>query len=268
VRWLFSRGEPVVDARGAVIGMRGICQDVTERHDAAEAIRVAYERERVAAEQLRAADRMKDEFLATVSHELRTPLTTIIGFAPLLIDPPASVTAADLVERIDRNATEMLAMVERVLDFSRVTAGAVEVHAEPVSLNELVTSLLAGFAGPRVKFRADGIPAPVVADREATRHILDNLLSNAARFSPPDAPIVVTAAAAGDCAVVSVSDEGPGVPPELREKVFERFFRGNGQPPGSRGAGVGLAIARRYAELQGGSLWCEGNVFRFTLPLA
>ena len=268
VRWLFSRGEAVVDARGAVIGMRGICQDVTERHDAAEAIRIAYERERVAAEQLRAADRMKDEFLATVSHELRTPLTTIIGFAPLLIDPPASVSAADVVERIDRNATEMLAMVERVLDFSRVTAGAVEVHAEPVSLNELVTSLLDGFTGPRVKFRADGIPAPVVADREATRHILDNLLSNAARFSPPDAPIEVTVAAAGDCAVVSVSDEGPGVPPELREKVFERFFRGNGQPAGSRGAGVGLAIARRYAELQGGSLWCEGNVFRFTLPLA
>src|SRR5262249_22199118 len=79
VRWLFSRGEDVVDGRGAVIGMRGICQDVTEVHDAAEAIRTAYDRERAAAEHLRAADRVKDEFLATVSHELRTPLTTILG---------------------------------------------------------------------------------------------------------------------------------------------------------------------------------------------
>jgi signal transduction histidine kinase len=266
VRWLFSRGEDVVDGRGAVIGMRGICQDVTEVHDAAEAIRAAYDRERAAAEHLRAADRLKDEFLATVSHELRTPLTTILGFAPLLRDPPPSVTLADLVERIDRNARDMLTMVERVLDFSRLTAGAVEVNPEPVSLDELVTTLLDGFSGAHLKFVSHG-SAHVSADGEATRHILDNLLSNAVKFSPHEAPIEVMTATDGRWGVVSVSDEGPGVPPELREKVFERFYRGASNHAGTRGAGVGLAIARRYAELQGGRLWCEGNVFRFTVPL-
>jgi signal transduction histidine kinase len=268
VRWLFSRGEDVVDGRGAVIGMRGICQDVTERHDAAEAIRAAYDREREAAEQLRAADRLKDEFLATVSHELRTPLTTILGFAPLLCDPPPSVTAADLVERIERNAREMLAMVERVLDFSRLTAGAVAVGPEHLGLDEVVAAVVDGFPDGRVKLVSHAPLARVSADREATRHILDNLLSNAVRFSPSDAPIEVTTAVEGAWAVVSVTDEGPGVPIELREQVFERFFRGGTQPPGHHGAGVGLAIARRYAELQGGRVWCEGNAFRFTLPVA
>jgi PAS domain S-box-containing protein len=267
VRWLFSRGEEVRDARGAVVGMRGICQDVTDRHDAAEAIRVALERERAAAEQLRAADRVKDEFLATVSHELRTPLTTILGFAPLLLDPPPGVAVAEVVERIERNARDMLAMVERVLDFSRLTAGAVEVHPDVVGLDELVMALLDGFADAQVRLVSQDALARVAADREATRHILDNLLSNAVKFSPPGAPIEVTTATDGAFAVVAVADEGPGVPPELRERVFERFFRA-AQPAGKRGAGVGLAIARRYAELQGGTLWCEGNVFRFTLPRA
>jgi len=267
VRWLFSRGQHVLDGRSAVIGMRGICQDVTERHDAAEAIRAALERERSAAEHLRAADRLKDEFLATVSHELRTPLTTILGFAPLLRDPPSSVTVADVVERIERNARDMLAMVERVLDFSRLTAGAVEVHPEGIALDELVTSLLDGFADARVKLVPLDGAARVAADLEATRHILDNLLSNAVKFSPPGAAVEVTTSTASGWAVISVADEGPGVPPELRERVFERFFRAAPQA-GKRGAGVGLAIARRYAELQGGKLWCEGNVFRFTLPLA
>jgi signal transduction histidine kinase len=268
LRWLFSRGEEVVDGSGSVIGLRGICQDVTELHEAAEAIRAAYDREREAGEQLRAADRVKDEFLATVTHELRTPLTTILGFAPLLRDPPPSVTTVDLVERIERNARDMLGMVERVLDFSRLTAGAVAVAPEDVGLDELVTAVLDGFPDGRLKLVSQGPPVRVIADREATRHILDNLLSNAVKFSPPDAPIEVTTSSSGGWAVVTVADEGPGVPVDLREQVFERFFRGPDQPTGRRGAGVGLAIARRYAELQRGRLWCEGNAFRFTLPVA
>jgi len=277
IRWLYSRAEPVVDHQDTAIGLRGICQDVTERHDAAEAIRTAYDRERSAAERLRAADLVKDEFLATVSHELRTPLTTILGFAPLLRDPPESARTPDIVERIERNARDMLGMVERVLDFSRLTAGAVEIHPKQVVLDDLIGDLLDD-DGPRlvdarIKYSSGSRAVQVLAAREATRHILGNLLSNAAKFSPAGGLIEVATAVEDGWGVVSVSDEGRGIPVDLREQVFERFYRAADQPAGERGAGVGLAIARRYAEMQGGRIWCEsgaaaGAVFRFTIPLS
>jgi len=276
MRWLHARAEPVLDHEGTVIGLRGICQDVTEHHDAAEAIQAAYDREREAAERLRAADLVKDEFLATISHELRTPLTTILGFAPLLRDPPASLQLADVVERIERNARDMLGMVERVLDFSRLTAGAIALRPQAVVLDDLVGGLLddiAGLPDDRIKFSPGTGALRVSADREATRHILGNLLSNAVKFSPPGGVIEVATGTEDGAGVVSVADDGCGIPSELRERVFERFYRAAEQPPGERGAGVGLAIARRYAEMQGGRIWCDaaaggGAVFRFTVPAA
>jgi PAS domain S-box-containing protein len=277
VRWLYTRANPVVDASGSVIGLRGICQDVTDRNAAQQAMQEAYERERAAAEGLRAADQLKDEFLSTVSHELRTPLTAIIGFAQLLrrgIDPAHT---PDLVERIQRNADEMRGMVERVLDFSRLQAGEVDLRLTEVALDELVRTTVGDLAGATldrpVKDSA-GSGARVVADPEATAHVLANLVLNAAKFSPAGSVIEVTTTVAGGEAVVMVVDQGPGVPAELRERVFDRFFQGADQPPGKRGTGVGLAIVRRYVELQGGRAWCEetdpgpGATFCFTLPLA
>jgi len=275
VRWLRVRSEQVVDGAGVVVGLRGTSQDVTAEHDAAQAVRAAYDRERDAAERLRAADRVKDDFLATVSHELRTPLTTILGFAPLLRDPRDAATAAGVAERIERNARDMLAMVEQLLDISRLAAGAVEVMCEVVaSVDDLVATVLedGAVADRRIKFVGGCAGVSVRTDPEAVRHILGNLLSNAARFSPPDGIIEVATTAAAGAVVVTVADSGPGIAPELQERVFERFFRGPGQPPGARGTGVGLAIARRYAELQGGRIWCTsegpGSVFSFTVPEA
>jgi len=277
VRWLYTRAEPVLGAGTSVIGLRGICQDVTERRDAEHAMREAYERERAAAEGLREADRLKDEFLSTVSHELRTPLTAILGFSQLLkrgVDPPVQ---GDLVERIQRNAEEMRGMVERVLDFSRVQAGKVDIRIGEEALDEMVSAAVDDLSGALVdrtvqlSLAAGG--AQVLADRDAVGHIVANLVSNAAKFSPPDRPIEVATKVADGFGIVSVLDQGPGIPAELRERVFDRFFQGAVQPPGKRGTGVGLAIVHRYVELQGGRVWCEpasggGAAFRFTLPLA
>jgi PAS domain S-box-containing protein len=265
------------DAHDRVIGASVIARDVTEQKLAAEAVRDAYERERAAAAGLRAADQLKDEFLATVSHELRTPLTTILGFAALLHDPSDPTSVPYLVERIERNARDMRGMVERLLDFSRLTAGAVNILSEPVGLDDLVAGILEDcaelLADQRVKFSPGAGLGRVLADGEATRHIVGNLLSNAAKFSPPEGLIEVSTAIEGSFGVVGVADEGGGIPADLSERIFERFFRAADQPPGKRGAGVGLAIARRYAEMQGGRIWCDaatgpGALFRFTLPLA
>lgn len=276
VRWLYTRAEPALGPGGAVLGLRGICQDITERRAAADALRHAYERERQAAESLRAADALKDEFLATVSHELRTPLATIAGFSSLIKADHSNPAVADMAERIGRNAQEMLGMVERLLDFSRLQAGKAELAPEVLALDALISGALETGWSSFVDHSLDiSIPGGivVVADREATIRIVGNLVSNAAKFSANHTPIEIFAVIEDGAAVVKVRDHGPGIPPELRDRVFERFFQTPDQPPGKRGAGVGLAIVRRYVELQGGRVWHEsptdgGSAFCFTLPLA
>jgi len=292
LRWLYTRAErafaaPSVapgvplpahsDGTRAVIGLRGICQDVSERHDAEQAVRDAYERERAAAEGLRAADRLKDEFLATVSHELRTPLTAIMGFAQLIGTGIDRASLPDMVTRIQRNAVEMHGMVERVLDFSRLQAGNVDLRLQTINLHQLVAKTVEGYRAALDEHHIDVSLAEddteVLADVDATMHIIGNLLSNAVKFSPAREPITVSTARDRDAGRVTVVDRGPGIPAELKEAVFERFFQGPNQPPGRRGTGVGLAIVRRYAELQGGRAWCEtpeggGTAVMFTLPLA
>jgi PAS domain S-box-containing protein len=275
-RWLYTKAEPAIDDDGTVIGLRGICQDVTERHVTEAAVRAAYEREREAADALRAADTMKDEFLATVSHELRTPLTAILGFSALMKGATKSLATDDLAQRIERNGREMLAMVERILDFSRLQAGKVTVRPEPVALDALLWSSVAGVIdslGGREVVVDGGTGVMVAADRAAMGHVLGNLLANAATFSPPESAIRVEASLRGGEAMVSVTDGGRGIPPALLERIFERFYQAPDHPTGKRGAGVGLAIVRRYVELQGGRIWAEseagaGATFRLTIPLA
>jgi PAS domain S-box-containing protein len=273
-RWVYARAEPTTGPGGP--GLRGICQDITERRVAEEAMRHAYERERVAVEGLRAADALKDEFISTVSHELRTPLTSIIGFAHLLARPETPLEVADMASRIERNGREMLGMVERLLDFSRLQAGKVELRPGPVSLASIVNSSLDTLKESLADHPVSvSVPddITVFADAQAVAVVMANLVSNAVKFSPPGTPIEIGVHRDGDTAVVVVRDHGKGIPPELGERVFERFFQAPGQPPGRRGAGVGLAIVRRYVELQGGRAWCdtppgEGSRFSFSLPVS
>lgn len=269
--WLLTRAEPAGGAprSGAV---RGICQDVTERHRAREALQSALAREREAAEALREADRLKDEFLGAVSHEMRTPLTAVLGFATLLRE--RSGAPGELVEPIVRNAEEMRRMIERLLDFSRLAAGRVELRPADLDLAAEVARAVAGLAGVLADHEVVTSVAPglgVRADGRALQKVLANLLANAANFAPPGTPITVEARRTGGDVTVRVRDLGPGLPGELEATAFERFVRGADQPPGRRGTGVGLAIARRYVESMGGRIWHErppggGACFAFTLP--
>lgn len=231
-----------------------------------------------AQEELRAADAMKDDFLATVSHELRTPLTAVSGFAGLLLreEDYDEQTRAQLLQGIARNASEMTGMVERLLDDARLTAGRVQFEPHPLQLRAEVGAAVAAhdhvLAGRDVRVDIDG-DLWVHADAACLAHILGNLLSNAAKFSPAATPVDVTAAQAGDEVVVRVVDRGPGVAPDQAEGLFARYAQGarhgDGRPV--KGLGLGLAIARRYAELHGGRIWFDvtdgarGSV-AFTLP--
>jgi signal transduction histidine kinase len=257
--------------RGIVCTLR----NVTAERGALESLEAAYQREREAAERLRELDKLKDEFLSTVSHELRTPLTSITGFARVLQRGEADAgMAATMLGRIAANAEEMAHMVEQLLDFSRLQAGRVSVQMRPVevatAVRRSVDWLAHQLADRSVTVDVDA-SLTALADEDALGHVLRNLLTNAAKYSHPGAAIRVSASVDQDEVAVAVADEGIGIPPELHELVFERFYRGPDVQTGRRGTGVGLSVVRRYVELMGGRTWVEsevglGSTFSFSLP--
>jgi PAS domain S-box-containing protein len=274
IRWVHMRAEPVHSRDGESLGLRGICQDVTAQRAVQDAMLDAVERERAAAAELRAADQVKDEFLSTVSHELRTPLTSILGFASL-VEADES-TRPELVAPILRNANEMLWMIERLLDFTRIQAGMVDDRPVTIGLaaelERALHSLERLLVDHVLRLEVDGDLVARV-DPVALDRILGNLVGNAVKFSPPQTEISVVARSEAGEAVVRVQDRGPGVGIEHRERIFDRFVQAPEQPAGRRGTGIGLAIVKRHVELAGGRVWCEdaphgGACFAFTLPLA
>ena len=221
-----------------------------------EDLLAAYERERQAAEQLREADRLKDEFLSVVSHELRTPLASILGFAFALSDERRTLDTAmqkDLLQRIIRNANEMRRMVERLLDFSRLQAGKIDLLLVPLALRPAVDRCLANLADV-LEHRPVEVDVPddlvVLADEDGFNRVVQNLLANAAKFSPPGGQVLVTTESDAAQVTVRVRDTGRGIPPELLPRVFDPFVQGPGECP--QGLGLGLAVVRSLVEAHGG----------------
>jgi PAS domain S-box-containing protein len=259
-------------------------RDVTERRLAQDALQAAYDHEREAAEQLRKVDEMKDEFLATASHELRTPLTVVAGFSRLLIGGGSALTGEErdmYLSRIVANIDNMVSMVEQLLDHSRLAAGRAVLHPAPLRLAPVVHHVLDTCSDRLSEHRVDvDVPDDLtaLADEDGVGHILRNLVTNAAKFSPPGTAVHVTAGVvevegSSAMAELRVTDEGPGISPEEQEQIFERFQQASPTAPASlRGSGLGLSIARRYAELQDGTIGLDsepgaGSSFFVRLPL-
>ena len=233
--------------------------------------------EREALDRLEELGRMKDQFLTTISHELRTPLTAINGFVEVLRTSPDLDEARrdELLDRVARNGRDLQTMVDRLLDHARVMAGDVPLSLGAVDVRGAVDDALDAMAWALREHELSVVVAPglvVGADPDALGHVLRNLLGNAAKFSPPGSRITVTATAEGPEVTVAVADQGPGVPGELADRIFEPFFQ---VEPGisRRGTGVGLSIARRYTELQGGRIGMRsgdagGSTFWVSLPSA
>jgi len=268
---------PVVTERG--VGFAAALRDATERRTAERALADALERERVALEQLRIADRLKDEFLDITAHELRTPLMSISGFVDLLTrrgDEMDAARRSDLLARVSTNTDDMAEMVERLLNVSRLSAGRVQVKNEPVTLKPVVDAVVATLV-PRLAGKRVVVDVPddleVVADEAGLTHVLGNLLSNAAKFTGPEGRVTVVAARSNGEVLVTVSDDGVGIAPEDLPRLFERFYQGSIQAENARGTGVGLSIVDRYLQLLHGSIAVEsepgrGSTFTVRLPEA
>ncbi len=270
--WVHVAVEPRIGPEGTIIGVTGVCQDVTERIQAEAVLQDALVLEREASEELRQVDTMRREFLATVAHELRSPLTTLSGLIPFL--RTRAPEHATLIEPIERKVAQMSRLIETLLDDARLTAGRVEL--------EIVRFLVAPAAHELLKERVGGVEgeawalhAPtdleIAMDREAFAIVLGNFVGNAVKYAG-DTLITVTARRDHDSVLVAVSDLGPGIPPEHQEHLFEAFYRVPGSQRVARGSGFGLSITRRYVELHGGTVACEstpgtGTTFSFCVPL-
>lgn len=250
-------------------------RDVTERRRVALRLQRALVTERTAAERLRELDRLKDDFLSTVSHELRTPLTVICALTEVMRESSwRGEEQAELLARIAKNASEMNAMVEGLLDYSRLEAGKVQLEIGPLRVSDAVTRCVelaqSALAERHVSLEVAN-DLEVAADARGFERILVNLLTNAAKYSRKGSTIGVIATAGDREAAIAVEDEGIGIPVRQQARVFERFYQG-GVVSGKRGTGIGLSIVRRYVELLGGRVWVEsepgrGSRFSFSLPL-
>jgi two-component system sensor histidine kinase KdpD len=224
-------------------------------------------------EVLKEADRTKDAVLASVSHDLRTPLTTIWALATQLRE-----TGDERAAVIEEEAERLNRMVSDLLDLSRIRIGALPLNPEVNAAEDLLGSALAQLRGVtdeeriRVQLPTDGTLPLGRFDFVQALRALSNLLENALRHSPPGETVEVSVSREAEFLVFRISDAGPGIPPEVRTQIFDPFFQGKeeGQTR-HEGAGLGLAIARRVAEAQGGSVTYRdraggGSVFELRLP--
>jgi PAS domain S-box-containing protein len=277
---------PIRNAEGEIVGAVSVFHDVT--------------REKM-------ADRLKDEFLSVVSHELRTPLSAIMGYSDLMlrgVHGSFNERQARALGAVRANANRLLRLINDLLDVSRLEAGSVPMDQEPVDLSEIVeravtqARVLAAGSAVHISNQVDPeLMVPVLADSQKLMQVIDNLVTNALKFTPKNGHINLGARLssfdAGDpeiqeepeegyvapgqarSVIVTVSDTGAGLREDQLARIWERFYQADSSATRrSGGAGLGLAIVRSLIELQGGQVWArsrgpnKGSRFSFSLPAA
>ncbi len=230
---------------------------------------------------LEAASLHKSEFLANMSHELRTPLNAILGFSQVLQEElygALNERQAGYVEDILSSGNHLLALINDVLDLSRVEAGEIRLQIEPFSLQDalergvVMVRERAVEDGVRVVVGAHGNVDMVSGDERRIRQVIFNLLSNAVKFTPPGGAVDVRTTRVNGEVQVFVTDTGPGIAPRDHERIFEEFQQTDAGLHQGEGTGLGLALSKRLVELHGGRIWVdsepgEGSTFVFTLPV-
>ncbi|NLM46190.1 MAG: DUF3365 domain-containing protein [Firmicutes bacterium] len=227
-------------------------------------------------------NRLKSEFLATITHELKTPLTSIVAFSELLLDEipgPLNEEQRENLMDIKTSSQQLMIMISDILDMAKYDAGHLRLEIERVDLNDIfrvVRRTMSAIAYQNnVRLHVHPVNLPLVyGDPERIRQMIVNLISNAIKFSKEEGEIHVSAAVEGDFAVITVKDNGEGIAPEFLPHIFERFRQADSSNRRRRsGTGLGLALVKTLAEMQGGRVGVssqlgEGTEFYIYLPFA
>jgi PAS domain S-box-containing protein len=231
--------------------------------------------------ELKATQRMREEFITTVSHELRTPLTSVLGSLGMIMEHSIQQLpeqAQRLVALAHSNSRRLVRLISDILDIEKIEAGSMTFQFEPLDLKALVcrvvddSKALAVHSQITLLFRSDADQAWVNGDADRLMQAVSNLLANAIRFSPSDKPVEVAVIDDGAVIRVEVTDHGPGIPAEFRDQVFKKFTQaGGGRTSQKAGTGLGLSIAKLIVQHHGGSIDFrstpgERTTFRIDLP--
>jgi PAS domain S-box-containing protein len=228
-------------------------------------------------------ERLKNEFISTVSHELRTPMTSIKGYTDLLVNERVGTLSEQqrhFVLVIKNNADRLTALVNDILDISRIETGRLKLQIEPLDLTQLINHVIDSIQGQMVEkslnLTIDLPPVlpPVCGDESRVTQILENLTSNAWKYTPEGGQITIRARVVNDFVQVDVTDTGIGIDSKDLSQIFDRFYRTEqAEVQAVDGSGLGLSIVKMFVELLGGRIWVEseldqGSTFSFSLPLA
>jgi PAS domain S-box-containing protein len=291
IRWVEHVARPVFDNSGRPLGRRGSYRDITEikrlgkelerhRDHLEELVAERTAELELAKESAEAANRAKSVFLANMSHELRTPLNAILGFAQILErDECIPSEARRNIAIINRSGSHLLALINDVLEISRIEAGRTRVAHEPFDLDATLTGVeemirvrAEGKGLALVVERAAGLPRCVLGDAHHLRQVLINLLGNAVKFTDQGQIGLRVTAEGGDRIRFTISDTGPGIPPEEQGHIFQPFYQTEIGITKGEGTGLGLPLSREFVHLMGGELAVisapgEGATFSFSIPL-
>jgi signal transduction histidine kinase len=265
----------LVENRQLNANLRATVLQLSERE---QELKDSLRRELAAADRLRAADAMKDTFLRAVSHDLRTPLTAMLGVAVTLERTRLNLPreqALDLVAMLVEKTRKLERLLKDLLDLNRLEEGVLEPNRSLTDVRELVHRVVTEvdqLAGWPIDIEAE--PVQAFIDGPKVERIVENLLLNTTRHTPPGTRVWVKALARGADLELIVEDAGPGVPAELAGTIFEAFRRGGAAAPTvahARGVGIGLSLVARFAALHGGHAWVDerwggGAAFHVLLP--
>ena len=240
-------------------------QDITDTENVERALRESNEA-------LQAADQMKLNFVHHVSYELRAPLTTIIGFAHFLSDPstgPLTPKQAEYLDYVTKSTNALMALTDSILDLATIDAGAMKLELGPVDIPGAIEAAAEGIqdrlATDRIALKIDIDPnvGTFIGDQRRVVQVLYNLLANAVGFSPQDATVAVSAKRSERSVVFTVTDSGPGIAPDVKDKMFDRF-ESFAHGSRRRGPGLGLSLVESFVQLHGGKVRVDSALGRGT----
>lgn len=278
-RIVHERAEVFRDTMGRLIRMVGTVQDITERKRAEEAIRqhneileaTVYQRTaelQQAKEAAEAASRAKSAFLANMSHELRTPLHGILGFARRGLKRASTALPEQLeayFSQINHSGNALLTLLDSLLDLARLEAGRMPFTYAWADPHVLVTAVIREYESLalekhlRLQYHPPSVSMQGYFDATRLMQVVRNLLSNAIKFSPEGKTVVVSLCYIQESMVLAIDDQGPGIPPEELEAIFDKFVQSSRTKTGAGGTGLGLAICREIVLAHGGRIWAENR---------